>query len=514
MFSFVPSETSNIKPSSVMSQNKSEHDNSTTVMKSVHNSVHNSIVDTFRKSAVLNRGDARYWTRAGKLFRYTRKVQGEAVSDATYSLKIAFQGKREQINTGEREKAAAASVAAEIYRTLDREGWQAVLERWKPAKLLRADTAKGINVAPTVGEFIAAVMKLADVGAVTLGNYCRSFRHIVADVAKIEKDNTRFDYVSGGAGRWRDKVDAVELASITPQKVQAWKIAFVAKAGGAPQAERSAKVSVNSSMRPAKSLFANKERRGQSGLLSMLQGVMRLPSPLPFDGVGFYEGQSMRYQSKIDAGALLTAGRDELALAQPEAFKVLVLSLCCGLRRNEIDKLTWRQVDLNKGVIRIETTRYFSAKSEDSLGEVDLDSDLVALLRGWKAKAKGEFVIEAAISPRLAKSYQHYRTERITEKLALWLKDKGVEDRKYLHTLRKEFGSLVPQEHGIYAASRALRHADIQVTAKHYLDKKQRISIGLGRLLRPDNVQAVDFAKAAKQSTAPKAKRAKAKQAG
>lgn len=484
-----------------MTQNTTEQDDSITVRKSVHNSVHNSSVDSSRKSAVLNRGDARYWTRAGKLFRYTRNVQGEAVSDSTYSLKIAFQGKREQINTGEREKAAAASVAAEIYRTLDREGWQAVLERWKPGKLIRADTAKGINVAPTVGEFIAAVMKLADIAPRTLGDYCRSFRQIVGDVAKIKKDNSRFDYVNGGATRWREQVDAVELASITPQKVQAWKIAFVARAGGDPQAERSAKVSVNSLMRQAKSLFANKERRGQSGLLSILRGVVRLPSPLPFEGVGFYEGQSMRYQSKIDAGALLTAGRDELAVSQPEAFKVLVLSLCCGLRRNEIDKLTWRQVDLNKGVIRIETTRYFSAKSEDSLGEVDLDTDLVALMRGWKAKAKGEFVIELPVSPLMARSYQHYRTGRITNKLAEWLKGKGVEDRKYLHTLRKEFGSLVAQEHGIYAASRALRHADIQVTAKHYLDKKQRISIGLGRLLTPGNVQAVDFAKAAKKDS-------------
>jgi integrase len=90
--------------------------------------------------------------------------------------------------------------------------------------------------------------------------------------------------------------------------------------------------------------------------------------------------------------------------------------------------------------------------------------------------------------------------------LADWLRAQGMEERKYLHTLRKEFGSLVAQEHGIYAASRALRHSDIQVTAKHYLDKKQRISIGLGRLLAPENVIEFKAATAKPAATTDKRK--------
>jgi hypothetical protein len=35
----------------------------------------------------------------------------------------------------------------------------------------------------------------------------------------------------------------------------------------------------------------------------------------------------------------------------------------------------------------------------------------------------------------------------------------------------------------IYAASRALRHADIGIASQHYLDKKKRVSTGLGKLL-------------------------------
>ena len=431
------------------------------------------------------------------MFHHSRPGEStQVVEDDCYSARIAFKGRRERFNTGEREKAAAAAIAAEIYRTLDREGWEAAFERFKPQKLKRTAAAQGINVSPTVGDFILAVTKLADVTPRTVSDYIRSFRQVVAGAAGIEGDASRFDSATGGTARWRERVDSVKLSAITPAKVQAWKQAFVTRNAGYPQTERKAKISANSIMRQAKSLFSNKR-----GALSMVRDQMHLPTPLPFDGVAFYPSQSTRYQSKIDAKELLVASKNDLAGSQPEAFKMLVLALCCGLRRNEIDKLTWLQVDLEEAVIRIETTRHFRAKSEDSLGEVDLDSGLVALMRVWKATAKGEFVIESDVEPRLGKNYAHYRANRVSDDLAQWLRAQGVEDRKALHTLRKEFGSLVAQEHGIYAASRALRHADIQVTAKHYLDKKQSISIGLGHLLKPDEPKP---AEAQPESKSPK----------
>jgi hypothetical protein len=52
-----------------------------------------------------------------------------------------------------------------------------------------------------------------------------------------------------------------------------------------------------------------------------------------------------------------------------------------------------------------------------------------------------------------------------------------------LHTLRKEFGSQMCAKHGIYAASRALRHGDIAITSQHYLDRRRRATVGLGNLL-------------------------------
>jgi hypothetical protein len=66
-----------------------------------------------------------------------------------------------------------------------------------------------------------------------------------------------------------------------------------------------------------------------------------------------------------------------------------------------------------------------------------------------------------------------------------------------LHTLQKEFGSQICAKHGIYAASHALRHADIAITSQHYLDKRQRATVGLGALLvSPQNVISIEKHKA------------------
>ncbi|HEY0792438.1 MAG TPA: hypothetical protein VGD78_15350 [Chthoniobacterales bacterium] len=74
------------------------------------------------------------------------------------------------------------------------------------------------------------------------------------------------------------------------------------------------------------------------------------------------------------------------------------------------------------------------------------------------------------------------------EDLIAWLRRKGVNATNPLHALRKEFGSQINAQHRLYAAKEALRHADIQTTAAHCLDRKQRTTSGLGRLLLPSKV--------------------------
>jgi integrase len=194
----------------------------------------------------------------------------------------------------------------------------------------------------------------------------------------------------------------------------------------------------------------------------------------------------MRYQSSIDVESLIRAAQKELP---QEQFKIFLLAIMAGLRRNEIDKLEWPAFDWHKGVISIRATSHFTPKSEDSTGDVEVDPEMMELFSGYSARRTSDFVIESSVPVRPQGTYSHYRCQKHFDALATWLRNHGVDGNRPLHTLRKEYGSQVCAKHGIYAASRALRHADIAITSQHYLDKRESAKVGLGRFLsKPSNI--------------------------
>jgi len=257
-------------------------------------------------------------------------------------------------------------------------------------------------------------------------------------------------------------------------------VGFLRRAGSNPVKKRAASISVNSIIRRAKSLFAP----------AVLKFVKLDVPTSPFEGVAFEPRRSTRYQSSFDVESLIRAAQNELP---QEQFKMFLLAMMAGLRRNEIDKLEWKAFDWGRGLIVIGATPYFSPKSEDSVGEVEIDSEVMELFRGYHASKTGDFVIESAVPARPQGTYPHYRCQRDFDALGNWLRSHGVASNRPLHTLRKEYGSQICAKHGIYAASHALRHADIAITSQHYLDKRQRATVGLGALLvLPENVIQIE----------------------
>jgi hypothetical protein len=90
--------------------------------------------------------------------------------------------------------------------------------------------------------------------------------------------------------------------------------------------QRSVRVSANSFLRRAKGLFS-------SSTIKHLEAV-KLPSPLPFEGVAFEKRPSMRYRSGFDVFGLIETAREELSQAEPEQFKIFLLAVMAGLRRH------------------------------------------------------------------------------------------------------------------------------------------------------------------------------------
>lgn len=409
------------------------------------------------KKVVLSKGDARYWLEDGRLFKNH--------DAADYSCRFTTLGRREHFKLGTANKKTAAAKAAEIYTHIQSRGWESALRKFKPKAEKPEETTRG----PSVGDLIQAASRLTTARSQTLGAYVKAFRKIVAEVKSVENKG-KYDARKGGSKEWQAAVDSIELSSINPTEVNLWRINRIRAAGEDSLRRRNATVTTNSLLRNAKSLFGKK-------LLPLIEVTLPLPRPLPLEGLDLEKPPSMRYISKIDPFALLAKGREAFQGTDPEALKVLILALVCGLRRSEIDYLLWRAFDFVNSLLRVENSEYHQLKSEDSAGEVDLDAETCAIFKGLRTQAPTAlFVIESARKAKNGGRSRSYRCEPIFERVLAWLRKEGVTDPKPLHTLRKEIGSIIASEHGIHAASRYLRHSDIRITAAIYTDKKKTVT--------------------------------------
>lgn len=422
--------------------------------------------------------DIRYWQRAVYLPTFFRR--GEVRQTANWCVKIQHVGRREVFSLQTPNRAAAAARAREIYLSLQSGGWEATLAKFKPSVPMAERTVT------TVGEFVEEVKAKASGRGKTIESYCRALRTIVAAAFSIDGGPSKYDYRTGGRQRWLAQIHAVKLARLTPQKVQEWKIAFLRRAGEDPLKQRTARISVNSLMRQAKSLFAP----------DVLKFILSQIPASPFNGVRFEPKQSMRYRSSFDLEALIRGAFDELT---EEQLKIFLLAVMAGLRRNEIDKLEWSAFRWQDATIRIETTAVLQPKTQNSTGDVEVDPELIKIFRTFSRSAHGSFVVESVVPVRLGVTYSHYRCQSVFEAVTKWLRRNGVVGKRPLHTLRKEYGSQICARHGIYAASHALRHGDISITSQHYLDSRRRVTVGLGSLITGRGIPATGDQKTARR---------------
>ena len=82
--------------------------------------------------------------------------------------------------------------------------------------------------------------------------------------------------------------------------------------------------------------------------------------------------------------------------------------------------------------------------------------------------------------------YGVYRCMNEMRALLAWLRSHGVVSKTPLHTLRKEYGSQIHARYGLLAASEALRHGGVGVTARHYVENRSHAVLGFGHLLTKD----------------------------
>lgn len=438
-------------------------------MNQIRNQKCGQEVAKHEKKKSFAKTDVRYWH--SRLFKNSFTRAGERQETTDWCIRIARNGRRETFNLESPNKEEAAKAAQRIYLAIIAKGWEQALAEFKPAitkKVAGAD----------IGTLITVCQKLSTKRAETLDTYVKALRRIVAGAFEIE-DGRKFDAFMGGRAAWVKQIDCTPIAELTPSRVQAWKTRFLAKAKTHQERNRTV-VTVNSLLRNAKALLSKK-------LLPFIREQIELPSPLFFEGVTAEKEPSLRYKSRIDASEILRLAKAELAVVNPEAYKLLLLTLVFGLRRSEADTLMWAQFDFQKRLLIIEDTDYKRLKSQDSAGEIDLEPELCDIFKSFREKASGDFVLENPPRLRIIEASERksrgYRCNETHKFLLDWLRSKGVNDRRPIHTMRKEIGSIIASRDGIWKASRYLRHSDIRITSKLYADKKLPVTSGLGSIL-------------------------------
>jgi integrase len=421
-----------------------------------------------RRAAGKN--DSRYWYQ-----RIFRPVNDRGEPSPHYCMRTQFKGRRVAFSLGTGNKDAAARRSANIYTDLLTLGVDGTLAKHRPQE-------KTSDKVATIGEWIEEARSVSAANPATFALYAAALRKIAGDILKMKRTKKRFGPKGGGAKDYRKAIDAQSLEILSPEAIQKWRIAYVKRAK-TPTEERSRKISCDSTVRQARSLFSQRK------VLKHLS-KLRLPDPKPFNGVEFYFGNRLpKYRSRIDAKALLTEARNDVAEEDSPAFLVILLALAAGLRKGEIDTLCWHQIDFGKRVIRVEITDEANLKTDESEEDVPIDTRACELLRGFHARATGAFVIEHGEGTPGPRPWgRSYRAQAVFDRVTAWLRQHGVTARKPLHELRKECGALIVTEHGIYAAQRFLRHAQISTTANHYSDQKKRTTIPVGEWLEPENV--------------------------
>jgi integrase len=432
------------------------------------------------------RSHIRYWESA--IFQRSRvRRGGRLVTGRDWRIQLQHQGRREEFNLRSANKSTAARLAREIGQYLSVNGWEAAISKYKPGKRQAPGAAlRGRELISSVGQLIRAIHATQPLDR-SLFQYTRALRQIVAE-SFLDKSAGDLKYGRGqGHADWIARIDGVPLALVTPERIQRWKIAYLAKAGNTPSEQRSRRISVNSVLRGARSLLNPKR-------LEFISDSLPPGFRSPFEKVKLEPRQSCRYRSSFDVRRLMVAAREELADTDPQAYKAFLLAVCCGLRRGEIDHLEWRAFGWSAQKLHIEPTEHLAVKTEDSIGEIDLEPELASLFQRFGRDSTSSFVIEtpdgdprppshANATPQSSRNSYRYRCQRVFTRLNQWLRAHEVSTLRPLHALRKEYGSQVCDRHGLFAASRALRHADVSVTADFYVDKRSRATPGLGELL-------------------------------
>ena len=404
----------------------------------------------------FSKRDSRYWYQ--KIFKQS---QANGQVDANWSMRVAIGGKRCQLSLDTGNKQTAAERAATVYSTAKDSGWDAAVKQFGSRKPI---TPALVTVA-TIGDAVQVLNeKVLHLSATTRARYRRALLKIAGDIGGVVRSN----HIVSGAPVGRRAVDALPITILTSESLREWQRNSL-KGITNPDAIEARKNYMNSLVLAASSFW------GKGIRVHMDDAGVELGQN-PFAGVDLFRIRSKKYRSSIDAAALLKDARETLEHA---VMKVVCLALQTGLRRGELDRLRWADLDFENRRLHVCSTADGATKTAASARTLDIGPSLLSQLQEWRAASPDAMYVLGESRPTMSRYVGFYRCAPEMKSAIQWLRSRGVGGSQPLHTMRKEFGSLINQKFGLAACAESLGHTSVVISARLYVSMKERIELNI-----------------------------------
>ncbi len=170
-----------------------------------------------------------------------------------------------------------------------------------------------------------------------------------------------------------------------------------------------------------------------------------------------YDNKRVRFLSHEEAHILL----EILQAKSQETYEMALLSLHCALRAGEVFSLTWKDIDLDHGLVTLLDTK--SSKTRT----VSMTADVKAYLMEKDQGGKQELIFPDRKTGGIRKQISKSFTRAVSEAGL----NQGIEDRRQrvtFHTLRHTFASwLVMNGISLYDVKELLGHATLIMTERY-----------------------------------------------
>jgi hypothetical protein len=144
-------------------------------------------------------------------------------------------------------------------------------------------------------EYIGFVTAKSILSPKTVESYAMALRKIVGEIHDIGHKGPR--------ATWRSRVDAIKIATLTPEKIETWRVEFIRRKSTDPLWEKSARISASSFLLRARALFS-------AETVARVRDLVTLPEPLPFSGIKVETVRVSRYRSTFNLAELLESARE------------------------------------------------------------------------------------------------------------------------------------------------------------------------------------------------------------